>query len=277
MVKGTYTFTKNGVEVARVDNIVTDAAKATILDFLAGRTRAWAVGIGVGISAATPASTDRHLGFETTRSPVNVREPLYADGAIIAKATLPLNFVGQIYEVGLFNAALSQNDDPNNYIITYFSPEFDVVTGTDSVEGRLGSSSSQILLSGTSGSATVEEISVQLDNLSSRDQFRFAYNANDITDVSIRFYNDDGNYRTHQFTVTGGFNVEEFTVADVTGTGTFDKEITSIMVLADGVDGGALKLEGLRFHSATLDNDEVLISHATLASPIDKGAGKKWI
>lgn len=275
MLKGTYTFRAGGEVVSQVDNLITDAAKPIILDFLSGKTKSWAGSIAVGIDDTAASALNRYLNFESVRAPVSVIEPKYSTGQIIAKATLPLNMISQIYEVGLVSASLSGNEDPNNYIISFFNPDTDAVEGATPVAGRLGATSSQLTLATSPDDFSVEELSISLGNLSIRDKFRFAYEATNITNVTLRFYNADNNFRSFTFTAVAGFNVREFSVADVTGTGTFDEEISRVMIEATGGIGGTLVAEGLRFHRASLDADESLMSHAVLALPVAKDAGEE--
>lgn len=275
MNNGVYTIYRNGEEVGKFTNLITNAAKPALMDFLAGKTQSWAGAIAVGVHDTAPAATNTNLNFEVARSNINVREPRYADGKIVVKATLPLNLIIEIYELGLFNTPISSGEDSNSYILSRFSPEFDEVVGVSSTGGRFGSDSALLSMTTTSEQFSVEELGIDLGALSDRDKFLFAYDADNITNITVSLYNEDGNFVSSSFGAVAGFNVQELLVSSFTGTGTLESPISRIVIAADGTAGGSLVAEGMRFHSSTLDDDDILMSHATLTTPVVKDAGEE--
>lgn len=274
-VNGTYKFFVDGQLVGQQDNLVTNMAKVVLLDFLSGRNESWAGSIAVGISEETALVTDTLLGFETGRANVSVREPRYDTGSIVCKATLPLNLITSIWEVGLFNSPAVTPEDQNDLVISQFSPNFDEISNVTSTTGRFGAESALFTLSGTSGNFVVDELGFRVDSLSSKDVFLFAYNATDISDVTINMIDEDDGERSYSFTPGVGFNVESFLPGDFSGAGSFDKTIVAIRIDVTGTSGGTLVPEGFRLHPRTLDFNDTLVSHAVQQTPVQKHAGEE--
>ena len=103
MLKGTYVFKQDGIEIGRSNNIITTNGTRAILQHLTGSTLEWAASISVGAINTTPTTSDLSLKYEMARSPVTLKS--YIPGTpnlIVVKGTIAANVVGNIYEVGVF-------------------------------------------------------------------------------------------------------------------------------------------------------------------------------
>jgi hypothetical protein len=110
MLKGTYVFKQDGIEIGRSENIVTTNGKTAILQYLCGSVSEWASSIAVGamaspVSPATtaPALTDLTLAYEIARSAVTLKSfQVGSPNLLIVKGTLDASVSANIYEVGVF-------------------------------------------------------------------------------------------------------------------------------------------------------------------------------
>lgn len=109
MIKGTYVFKQNNIEVGRSNNLITTNGKKIILQYFANPANDWAAAIAVGGLPTTPSVSDQSLYYEFSRAAVTLKS--YKSGTpnlIIAKATLDASIAANIYEVGIYPNLTSQ-------------------------------------------------------------------------------------------------------------------------------------------------------------------------
>ena len=108
MLKGTYVFKENGLEVGRSENIITTNGKTAILQYLSGSLSEWASQLAVGAMSSTPALTDLALNFEIARSAVTLKSfKVGTPNLLVVKGTLDASVAANIYEVGVFSSNTS--------------------------------------------------------------------------------------------------------------------------------------------------------------------------
>lgn len=112
MIKGTYIFKENGIEVGRSENIITNFGKNAILRSLANGTNEWGAAIAVGGINTAESSSDLSLYYEFTRTPISLKSYQYSTTSdpnlIIVKGSLDSSITGNIYEIGVFPSGTSQ-------------------------------------------------------------------------------------------------------------------------------------------------------------------------
>ena len=103
MLKGTYVFKQNGIEIGRSENVITTNGKQAIVQYLANSSNEWAAALSVGgINTATSVS-DTTLYYEFARSAVTLKSfKLGSPNIIIVKGTLDASISANIYEVGVY-------------------------------------------------------------------------------------------------------------------------------------------------------------------------------
>jgi hypothetical protein len=130
MLKGTYVFKQNGVEVGRSENIITTNGKNAILQYLSGSIQEWASSIAVGTINTTPTVNDLTLAYEIARSPVTLKSyKIGTPNLLIVKGTLDASIAANIYEIGVFPITTSKVfGRRDTLIITDFSTPTDWVS-----------------------------------------------------------------------------------------------------------------------------------------------------
>jgi hypothetical protein len=103
MLKGTYVFKQNGVEVGRSNNIITTNGQNAILQYISGNSSDWASSIAVGVMNATPTVNDLNLQYEIARSSVTLKSyKIGTPNLIIVKGVIDASVSANIYEVGVY-------------------------------------------------------------------------------------------------------------------------------------------------------------------------------
>jgi|GEM_PF-3778936 len=130
MIKGKYRLVSDGVCVAEVNNVITNAGYNIIRNYLAGKIPSWGGSIAIGaLNSTSPTQSDTKLEYQSARLPVNL---MAVDGEeIIISAELTEEYEGRIFELGVFpssiNAAASGFDDS---ILTSFGEIWEDGNGT---------------------------------------------------------------------------------------------------------------------------------------------------
>lgn len=109
MLKGTYVFKQDGVEIGRSENLITTNGKNTIIKYLTNSTSEWASAITVGALPTAATVNDMTLKYEIARTSVTLKS--YISGTpnlIVVKGTLDSSVVANIYEVGVFPLSTGQ-------------------------------------------------------------------------------------------------------------------------------------------------------------------------
>lgn len=99
MIKGKYIIYKNGKEISRQNNVVTNFGKDAILKYLCGAISNWSGAIAVGVGNASATTSDSRLAFELSRNTVTLRAPSYSIDAAVAQASLTNNVVTLVTNV----------------------------------------------------------------------------------------------------------------------------------------------------------------------------------
>lgn len=176
LIKGTYVFKENGIEVGRSENLITTNGRKVILQYLAGIRNNWAANLAIGAIQSTPTVDDVELNFETGRYPVTMKTYQAATNTtpdlIVVRATLPSSLYANIYEVAVYPTdATSEAAKNDNKIIVDFADMSNWVTsqGTTQLIGfipqgaqspRIGNYSMELAPSTTlSNSAVAVDIS----------------------------------------------------------------------------------------------------------------------
>lgn len=124
--KGTYVFKKNGIEIGRSENLITDNGRKIILQYLSGYRGEWASDLAIGAISNPPLSSDTELNFETARVPITLKtfksSNLVDPDLIVLRGTLPSIMYANIYEIGIYPESKKTDiSNRNNRILTDFS------------------------------------------------------------------------------------------------------------------------------------------------------------
>lgn len=269
-MKGKYRIKKDDKVIAEVDNLLTNAARIIILQYLAGDLDAWAGAIAIGALDDEPTVEDRRLGFEFGRGSVELISPDVDNSAVIAKATIPREAAGVIHELGIFSSSVQTGNSEDQMLISDFDLGGAVIQNIEPTSLRIGNRSSLVAADGTT-EAKFFDIGINISALGREDRFILAYDNNGIDTLELRLLNSEDRYITYTFSPTAGYNSEVWTLDDFNKFGgvSLENNFTELHIVATGV--GSIGLDGLRADDTDVMDGQALLSRAVLLDPITKG------
>ena len=271
-MQGVYRIYDGGTLIAESANVITDMAPIAILRFMAGFDRSWASSIGVGCSTEEPTKEDTRLGFEIGRGSIKIKSPDIENKSVVAKGTIPRDVVGVINELGVFSATSNPNPEMGQSLISDFNPVIIDIDGVEAVAGRIGNLSAKVVVA-ENETVDVRGMSLDISALSGRDELIFAYDADNIYSVTLKFMNSESAYLEHTFNPDQGFGVESWRINEFLseGGGThLDPFYRVELDIQSSTGGGEFTLEGLAKHDTDLTTEQMLISRTVLETPIEK-------
>ncbi|AST15294.1 minor tail protein [Streptomyces phage Samisti12] len=246
--------------------MITTQGKSVIFRYLAGNLPRIAESIAVGIGNSAENVNDTGLDFETERIPVTLVSADILNDKIIFKGTIPQEYVGTIYEVGLWYGTPPQTSGGSTVIVTFDSDTEGWLPATwDTSVARIGADGLQVA-GGTN--SVLSDIALDMSVYSDADFMSLAYNADAaIGNIAIRFSTDDTNYYEYTFAAATGYEIKTMGKTAFTATGTPDwGNITSITVSATGT--GNVVFDGIRAEDAdTISTDYALVARSVLGTP----------
>ena len=230
MLKGTYIFYEDGIEIYRSANVVTKFGKRFLTNYLAGNvlfnTKQLSLGIATQLEYPVSISNTR-LGFEAYKIPVNfgsidIQQIFASNGdpvldaesnptfeyAVVYKSTIPQNLVGVINEVGIYPGGGSSQNAYSDKFLSDFSDN----TIWEDVDGynpkyattpspRIGENTLEWKFGNSDTTSTTKEYKVKTNYLdisgySENDTLSIAYNRYDTNSskIRIKFYSANGGY-----------------------------------------------------------------------------------
>lgn len=248
--------------------MITTTGKTTIFRYLAGYLPKIAQSISIGVGSVAENVNDTRLGFEMSRVDVLLTSLDIVNDKVIFKGRLPQEFVGKIYEIGLWYGTPAQTGGSQT-IVSFDSQSEPWSTPTwNTALARIGTDALQVA---AGASSTLADIFVDMSVYSNADQLVLAYSADAaITTMTVQFRTDASNYYSYTFTAATGYEVKSFNKTATTATGTPDwSNITSIVVSAAG--SGNAVFDGIRVEdNDTLTTDYGLVARSVLVSPVTK-------
>lgn len=245
--------------------MITTQGKSVLFRYLAGNLPRIAESIAIGIGDSAENVNDTTLDFEAERVPVTLVSADIINDKLVFKGTIPQEYVGTIYEVGLWYGN-PQTFGGSTIIVGFDSSTEAWSSGTwNTALARIGVDALQIA---GGASSTLSDIALDLSVFSDADFMSLAYNADAaITNVVVRFSTDVSNYYQYSFTAATGYEVKAIGKASFTATGTPDwSNITSITVSATGT--GNAVFDGIRAEDAdTISTDYALVARSVLSVP----------
>lgn len=249
--------------------MITTQGKSVIFRYLAGNLPRIAESIAIGIGSTAANVNDIRLEFEAERVPVTLVSADIVNDKIIFKGTIPQEYVGTIYEVGLWYGTPPLTSGESTIIVSFDSATEAWSTPTwNTALARIGTDALQVA---GGSSSTLSDIILDLSVFSDADFMTLAYNADAaITNVVLRFSTDVSNYYEYSFVAATGYEIKAIGKASFTATGAPDwADITSITVSATGT--GNAVFDGIRAEDAdTISTDYALVARSVLGSPTVK-------
>lgn len=309
MLKGTYVFRQNGVEIGRRHNVITTNGKKIITSFMSGLISSWCGSVALGAGYSTPSVSDTSLLFETYRAGVQSMTPTYSTGnnRITAKFELSSNDECKIYEAGVYSSVAEGYADfatrsrlvlqtipteswsywtTDRLLEQQVDPESGFLKSSSSLDIRVGGSAIA-LTSVTGGTATTyraNNLNLDLDKIGLSDLFTFSgvtgASAN-ISSFEVRFVTDDNNYFYYNVPVSEVFG-PTYTIKSYpkslwnsnTGGSPSWSSINSMDFKITGTSGNTALLDGFRTDIAEIPSIEYsLVTRSSFSSPIIKTAG----
>lgn len=296
MIKGTYIFKENGVEICRSSNVITKFGKRFLTNYLAGNVDFSVKDIALGIDSTTATINDTRLGFEFYRLPVEFGSTdIQTTGgtttySVIYKTTIPVDVSGTISEIGLYpSTRLSTNNydskflaDFNSYLDWYDpSGEHPDVSTTGP---KIGDNVITMSSNGTSAQEYTCPLSgLDISGYSVNDSIKLAYYKNDanLEKIRIKLYSSETDYYYYDLTPASGTGYKispDILLSSLVASGSPDKSaINKIGIMIDPLSSAtSVGLDGLRINDEdTFDPIFGIISRSVLSSALTKLAGRQ--
>lgn len=292
-LNGEYIFYKNGVEVARSKNIITNNGKEAVVAYLSKDTKDYASRIVLGCGSTTPTAIDEFMSFEVFPTSVEYKTLDYTQTPtqIVFRSTLPSTFKGVIYESGLSTtggvllSALNDVND-NSEIVATFDPDYEswslssgVSIHANELGGtprlRVGDSGLQFVVPPNSSRLSTYSNISPLDYYIESDKIKVAFHVSGAIPSSIvlKLSEDSTNFYNaviNQADISAGYNIKTIPVSSLVKTGT--PEFQTISEISVAVTSPNLQtvvtMDAIRFDKYSDVNKPTLVSRSVLSTPL---------
>lgn len=298
-LKGEYVFYKDGVEVMRSQNLVTNKGKDVFVQYLSKESSEYASKIVLGLGNTTPVATNEFLNFETFSVAVEFRTVDFTQtpSQVVFRSSLPATFTGIIYESGLstLGGVIPDKDiDSNTDILLNFNQNYEtwetsanVVFHSNDLEGtprlRSGDYGLQITAPSSSSTSTSCDNIIPLNYISSGDKIKVAFHVGSSipSSIVIKLKADASNYFTITIPsadISLGYNIVTIDFDDLVMTGTLNTNSISSAELTvnASTSQSVVTMDAVRFDQYSDISKPVLISHSLLSTPLVVEGGNKF-
>ena len=291
-LKGEYIFYKDGIEVARSENIVTNDGKEALISYLNRRDSEYASRIILGSGTSTPLATDQFLEFEVFPTSVYFRTLDFTQTPtqIVFRSTIPPTFKGVVRESGLstlggINLSDLNDVNDNNEIVATFDSDFEawsissgVAFHVNDLEGtprlRVGDSGLEFTVPSTQTKTSTWSANAPLESYISSDKIKVAFHISGAvpSQISIKFSNDSLNFYTLPISsgMVVGYNILTFNVSQLVATGNpviQNTESMTVTVTAAGSQS-VVTMDAIRFDNYSSVEKPILVSRSVLSTPL---------
>ena len=299
MIKGTYIYYQDGVEIYRSSNIVTKFGKRFLTNFIAGRSSFNEKSIAIGIDGTPATENDTRLGLEFYRTPVEFgsTDINTVDGvstySVIYKATLPQSLAGVVHEVGLYPQNTISLNNYDSKFLAGFDSQLDWYDSSQSSpeyvaeNSRVGENVLEFLSGNDESKEYFSNInSLDLSGYSINDTIKFSYYQNDtsLSSIKIKLYSSNSNYYLASV-VTGseiGYHISddipmsEFLNNPVGNPNVSDITKIGIEIFPISGEQTSIGADALRINDEDTFNPIYgIISRSVLNTPLNKLAGRQ--
>jgi hypothetical protein len=242
----------------------------------------------MGLGASAETLTEKTLQFEVVRVDVNSVTYNFATNKLVFKSSLPNDFAGVIYEMGLFSS-VTQTALTSKTITNFNSVLEDWRNLSDGSVASYAAPNSRIggdallhtPLSGATSTSYLRNLSYDFSYNTAADKLSFAYsNVNtNVSAITVRFLTDSTNYYTFNVFVnsTIGYKIVTLTKSQAVATGAPKwSNITEIQVATTATGGQAdVEWDGIRIDNpGDYGLDNILVARKVLATPVASAVGQ---
>lgn len=286
MLKGTYIFKQNGIEIGRSENVVTTTGKIAILKYIANPANEWASMLAVGAIEASEAVTDQTLYYEIARSPITLKSYAVVDSSpdiIIVKGTIDSSVVGNIYEVGIYPLTTTQTFGMRDQLII---DDFSTTSNWSGSSFTTNSFSPSTIYSNRVGSYSVNIPSGSTITRSNLSLNLSTYSTLDTLDLLVNVPSAGSGTLSITLTDVNGVSTSAFPSPASSFGGTTGYQIISIALpssifnmstitsMSITTTGLGITLDAIRISTKSEVTDSTsLVSRSTLTTPIGKILG----
>ena len=269
--------------------MITTEGKSHIKRYLAQFVPTIAQSMAFGIGASAESAGNTSLNFEVVRAPINSIYYDFANDNLVYRSTIPEEFIGKIYELGLYtlDADPAASGFGSRLITTFDSATESWVDPTDGVtaavfttaNSRVGEDSLNFTpTANATTTETIRDITLDLSGNSASDSLLFALNvANANTNaVTVKFMTDASNYYTFSLGATvqsSGYKFVDISKGAASATGAPNwATINEIQVAVQSKASGAsaVDFDAIRVEDRDTDNlDYILVARKVLSPSID--------
>ncbi len=260
-------------------NVITNAGRIGLLNVIAGKRKGFAESIVVGIGTTPATVNDTQLDFIVAYAPIKTAIIDAINEKIYFKASLPASDHYVIQELGIYPGQFAGLTAQSGAMLNNFNGNslWHNIQGQHqivSANSKLDPNSIGYTLTAGQTAIGYVETTLALESLPEDTKFSLAYYVQGISDLQIKFKNDDDNYFVHSaWSLTNGYHIGTVNKSVFTAVGSPTWEyITKIEVEAYSSVGGNFSLDGMRY-DVNLDMLTGMLSRAVLTEPMQKIAG----
>ena len=297
-LKGEYIFFRNGVEVFRSPNIVTNQGKIVIAEYLSGQSSSYASSIVVGAGSSVALASNEHLDFEMGSVPISFKtvDATQDPVQVVFRGTISSEFIGKIYESGLIVGSSSSlagfsDVDSNPEILATFNPDFEDwdlsdnmvsfysnISGSPSGIARIGSYGLRFNLTASSTSTSSLILTETPRYYSPDAKIQFAFNCTTVpASILIKLLRDESNYLSQTIStgISAGYNIISIPISGMTVEGDVEtSEVEKVEIsITSGASSSIVILDGIRFYEPDILSESTLVSRSVLSTPIEVDGG----
>lgn len=299
MIKGTYIYYQDGVEIYRSSNVVTKFGKRFLTNFIAGRSSFNEKSIAIGIDGTPATENDTRLGLEFYRTPVEFgsTDINTVDGvstySVIYKATLPQSLAGVVHEVGLYPQNTISLNNYDSKFLAGFDSQLDWYDSSQSSpeyvaeNSRVGENVLEFLSGNDESKEYFSNInSLDLSGYSINDTIKFSYYQNDtnLSSIKIKLYSSNSDYYLASvatgseigYQISDDIPMSEFLNNPVGNPNVSDITKIGIEIFPTSGEQTSIGADALRINDEDTFNPIYgIISRSVLNTPLNKLAGRQ--
>jgi len=253
--------------------MITTSGKTVIKRFYAGQIGQIASSMSLGVGDAAAVSSDVQMQYEAVKIPIMSVAVDSNSDRIVFRATLPVNQIGSIYEVGLWSSLYSEIEPYNLNVLNYLSGSWTngALTTTNA---RVGANALQInyVANGTTN-AELNGFNADLSKFSDYDSVVVGYYATtNLSSLRVRLGSDSNNYWELLLPsgIANKYNIARVSRSAATKIGNPDwKNVSYIAVRpsATSTGSGSVYFDGIRLEPNASMSSNILVARSVLLTP----------
>ncbi len=249
--------------------MITNRGKQALLEFMSGQVSEFGACLAIGVGDTAATANDIKLNAEVNRQIITSRSPVFTDGKVIFKATLPEGEVINVREIGVVSGA----DDEGETSVVEFVSDNNWTGGTRVAEQARFGTHTQRVIPAASGTSTMN-VGSQFSVDANSDVVLNYFAGSSLSSGFVRLRMENtAVYFQHALTVTPGYHSVTIPRTSFSKTGDADWDIINdiyVSVTATGDAGRQFYFDALMIRE---QSEGDLLARRVLPAPVVKPEG----